>query len=261
MFDEQKPTHLGPEYAAQFCDASVAAAYRHRPPYPSEVFDTLVSLLTDPAGHVLELGAGTGDIALGLAGQVEHIDAVEPSAAMRAVAEKLAPANLRWIASSAEEFRAHRPYALAVAAESLHWMDWGLVMPRIASWLAPGAVLAIVAARTLNDLPWQGPLRKIVARYSTNRAYAPYDIVEEIARRRLVTELGRKEIVSRTPFSQPIDAYVESFHSRNGFSRDRMSEDAAAAFDREVRELVRSHAGDGRVISAIRVTVAWGRPG
>ncbi len=40
-----KPKHLGPEYAAQFADRSVVTAYRHRPPYPAEVFDVLAGLI------------------------------------------------------------------------------------------------------------------------------------------------------------------------------------------------------------------------
>ena len=40
-----KPKHLGPEYAAQFADQSVAAAYHNRIPYPPDVFAILAGLL------------------------------------------------------------------------------------------------------------------------------------------------------------------------------------------------------------------------
>ena len=46
-----KPSHLGPEYAAQFADRSVAEAYPHRPPYPAEVFDLLLGLLPAAAAR------------------------------------------------------------------------------------------------------------------------------------------------------------------------------------------------------------------
>ena len=39
-----KPTHLQPEYGAQFSDSSVAAAYGFRPPYPEEAY-------TNTSGH------------------------------------------------------------------------------------------------------------------------------------------------------------------------------------------------------------------
>ena len=39
-----KPQHLAAGYAAQFGDEEVAAAYRHRPPYPPETFAILEPL-------------------------------------------------------------------------------------------------------------------------------------------------------------------------------------------------------------------------
>jgi hypothetical protein len=55
-----KPQHLTAEYAAQFGDEEVAAAYRHRPPYPPQAFSMLEPLLGPRPRTVLEVGAGTG---------------------------------------------------------------------------------------------------------------------------------------------------------------------------------------------------------
>jgi hypothetical protein len=41
----RKPKHWTYEYAEAFQDRSVVEAYRHRPPYPTEVFDILVGLI------------------------------------------------------------------------------------------------------------------------------------------------------------------------------------------------------------------------
>src|SRR5438876_1056721 len=81
-----KPRGLGREYAEQFCDASVAAAYRHRPPYPRELFNILVRLIPDedqPA-IVLDVGCGRGEVARELAARarVERVDAIDLSPAM-----------------------------------------------------------------------------------------------------------------------------------------------------------------------------------
>ena len=80
-----KPKHLGPEYAAQFADRSVVAAYRHRPPYPAEVFEVLAGLIAATpytTRAVLDAGCGTGDVARNLVSRVDRLDAVDPSAAM-----------------------------------------------------------------------------------------------------------------------------------------------------------------------------------
>ena len=54
-----KPKHLGREYADQFADAAVVAAYRHRPPYPTQVFPVLRDLVVGTPRVVLDLGCGT----------------------------------------------------------------------------------------------------------------------------------------------------------------------------------------------------------
>ena len=53
--------------AAAFTHLGVARAYRHRPPYPDEVFGILDGLISDRPRTVLDLGAGEGALARPLA--------------------------------------------------------------------------------------------------------------------------------------------------------------------------------------------------
>ena len=257
-----KPDHLGPEYAAQFSDRSVARAYHTRPPYPAELFERLLSLLPPGADAVLDLGCGTGDVALGLRGRVARIDAVDPSAAMLEVAATRHLSGrdgLQWIQSAAESFRPTARYGLVVAAESLHWMDWEAVFAWLPDALLPGASLALVSGRELAPVPWQGELVELIGRYSTNRRYQPYDLVEELAKRGLFEEIGR---ASTRPVAceQSLETYVESFHTRNGLSRERMTGAAAASFDRAVLELTRRLCPSGWIRGQTAATLTWGVP-
>ncbi|MGH2599050.1 MAG: class I SAM-dependent methyltransferase [Dehalococcoidia bacterium] len=68
--------------ATAFHDPDVVAAYRHRPPYPEEVFAILTDLIAVAPRRVLDVGCGSGEIARALAGRVEHVDAVDVSPAM-----------------------------------------------------------------------------------------------------------------------------------------------------------------------------------
>ncbi|HTU60551.1 MAG TPA: class I SAM-dependent methyltransferase [Polyangiales bacterium] len=259
-----KPRHLHADYAAQFADASVVEAYSTRPPYPERVFEQLAALAVPARGAALDLGAGTGDIAFRLAERMRAVDAVEPSAAMIEAAQRRAKGfahagAVRWFEQTAESFRPERQYALVVAGESLHWMEWEQVLPMIARALAPGAQLAIVADRVLEGLPWQVELRALIAEHSTNRDYRPYDIGHELSARGLFRERDRCECYA-AEFTQPLAAYVTSFHSRNGFSRERMEPARAAAFDTALEHLVRQHVPDGSVSCRVRSTVIWGAP-
>jgi hypothetical protein len=85
-------------------------------------------------------------------------------------------------------------------------------------------------------------------------------VVDEIVARDLFEVLGEHETAPAS-FSQSIFDYVESFHSRNGFSRDRMPGDDAEVFDRELTSLVRAHTGTDDVQLQIVGTITWGLPG
>jgi len=256
-----KPRHLGPEYAAQFQDAGVVAAYGHRPPYPPALFARLRALIRDQPRAVLEPGCGRGELARPLAPHVARLDAVDCSPAMIA-AGRTQPGgdhpHLRWIVGYVEKAPLHPPYALITAGSSLHWMAWDVVLPRFAGLLTPGGRLALVSADAEPD-PWDAALAPILARYSTNRAYQPYDLPAELAERGLFAPEGAQS-TGTTAFAQPLLAYVEALHSMNGFSRARMAPDAADAFDAAVRDLVAPFAPSGWITRQVGARVIWGRP-
>ena len=79
-----KPKHLSRDYADQFGDAAVVAAYHHRPAYPTQVFPALRDLVVGTPRFVLDLGCGTGDVARPLAAVVDAVDAIDCSPRMLA---------------------------------------------------------------------------------------------------------------------------------------------------------------------------------
>ena len=255
-----KPACLGSRYAEQFRDESVATAYRHRPPYARQVFEKLGSLQPGGPGRVVDLGCGTGDVAIGLVPFVTHIDAVDPSAAMltRARSRLGDSAKIEWHRTTAEDFRWTGPYSLVVAGSSLHWMDLQAVTRGVAQSLAPDAYLAIVDRSRLLPPGLRQGLSEVIPRYSTNTDYEPYDAVALVAERELFREVGRAEFVM--PHAPTLPSFVESFHSQNGFSRDRMSDAAASGFEQEVRSLTAPFLENGRLRTEIRTRLVWGHP-
>ena len=257
-----KPQHLAAEYAAQFGDEEVAAAYRHRPPYPPQVFALLEPLLGPHPRCVLELGAGTGDFTIGLAPRVDTLIALEPSQPMLARARhRDAPvgAHVEWLAIAAEDYAFDRQYSAIVAAEAFHWLDWHRVLPRIAECLVPSGHLILVERKLAESVPWDLELQALIREYSTNRDYAPYDIVTELEARGLITVGGRAR-TDTAVYPQPVDGYVESFHSRNGFSRARLQAARAQEFDDKLTSLLVRYCSDDTVWLSVQASVAWVRP-
>lgn len=150
------------------------------------------------------------------------------------------------------------PYALIVAAGSLHWMDWEIVMPRFRNALTAHGVLAIVWQSELPN-PWSEQLSRLINIYSTNRDYQPYNLIEELTQRSLFQPYDEHHTAPAV-FHQSIPAYVESIHSRNGFSRERMTAEAAHAFDEAVTNLLTAAYPDGVVALEIAGHVVWGAP-
>jgi trans-aconitate methyltransferase len=253
---EPKPSFLGPEFAGQWQDRSMAAAYQHREPYPALVFEVLKGLAKP--GPVLEIGAGTGDATLELAWRFDRVDAVEPSAEMLRIAARRTGRNIHWIHARFEEAELSPPYGLVVAAESLHWTDWSISLPRIESVLAPEALLVLVYREEVPP-PWSAALRAALNRYSTNREYRPYDIVEELRARRLYRVKGGMSTLKQRRLLT-VDHYIECFHSRSGFSRERMPKGDAAAFDAAVRQMVQPFLKDDLVPLDVYAQLTWGVP-
>ena len=265
-----KPKHWQPEYGAWFQDAGIVAAYPNRPPYPLETFTILTGLLAPDASRaVLDVGCGTGDLARRLAPLVERVDAVDLSAGMLARGKGLPGGDdprIRWIQAAAEDAPLAPPYALITAGESIHWMQWDALMPRLTTALAPGGALAIV------ERNWEGPpelwgrMAPLFARYSANKDFQPRDIIVELEVRGLFHKAGERRTEPES-WRPTMDEYIACRHSQNGFSRERMAPGEAEAFDTAIRAALRETVAegavaerDGRLELAVTAAVVWGEP-
>ncbi len=257
----QKPKQFAPAYAEPFQDRGVVEAYRHRPPYPAEVFDILVGLIDGQQRPVLDAGCGTGNIARHLVARVERVDAVDFSRQMIEYGKRLPNGDhprLRWLHGRLEDVALDPPYALVTAGESLHWMDWNIVLPRFYEVLIPGGYVAVIGHDTVPD-PWS-TLGEIIPQYRTDAGYQSYDMIDALERHGLFQKVDEKR-TAPISWVQSIDDYIESYHSRAGFSRERMGPTRAAAFDQEARRtLLRSH-GDGIISLQVVGSIVWGLPG
>ena len=73
------------------------------------------------------------------------------------------------------------PYVLLTAGNSLHWMDWHALMPRMAGSFAPGGVLAIIETE-LGSTSWESSLRALIGAYQD---FKPHNLTDELQKRRL----------------------------------------------------------------------------
>lgn len=238
-----RPESHGEKYAARFQDQSVVDRYHLRPTYPPEIFTLLNALIVDEPRAVLDVGCGTGNVARPLSNYVERVDAVDWSLPMLARARTLPGGDspkIRWLHGRAEDVETQPPYALITAGESLHWMDWGVVLPRFAREVSLHGVLAIMY---LVDQPgpWREGYLQIVRRFTTNPTYVPFDWIAELEKYRLFQKLGECKTAA-IPVRQTVEDYV------------------AAQFDTEMQALLLPFAQDGLLTLSVVGGMTWGKP-
>lgn len=250
------------ELAATFQQEAVAEAYQHRPPYPDEVFERLLALITDEPRRVLDIGAGEGAIARPLAPRVEHVDAIDFSAPMVAAGRQRPGgdrANLSWQVSPIETADLDGPYALVTAGASIHWMPWEETFARIVPHLTPNAQLVVVEHGAVDE-PWSAELVKVIERHSRKKNYDPGFSVVDAIRDRGLLDLSGTARTERVVHRQTVADYIERLHSTSSLARGLMPADEAAAFDAGVEAALRPYAKDGVLDLTIEAELSWGRP-
>jgi SAM-dependent methyltransferase len=125
-----------------------AADYqRFRPGYPDELFDALGRLLPPLlARDAADIGSGTGIFTEGLLRRGWRVAAVEPNAAMRAVAEQRlgAEPQFRSVARTAEDTGLDdASVSLVTAAQAFHWFDADACATEWRRLLRPGGLAAL----------------------------------------------------------------------------------------------------------------------
>jgi len=261
MAEANRPPSWNQHNAAAFQLDDVVEHYHLRAPYPSTLVPFLLDLAVSPGGAVLELGCGTGEIARTLAPHVERIDAIDISPQMIAKARTLPGGDhpaIRWIEGRVEDAALDGPYVVAVAGKSLHWMDWDVVLPRIANQLAWRAVLAIVVGESTPP-PWLDALRQLTSKYSAIQNWENADLIALLEERRLFRRIDETKLDAE-PYARTVDEYIDAQHATSGLARERMGTENARAFDDAVRALVTPYATDGVLHLEAPAEITWGTP-
>jgi SAM-dependent methyltransferase len=247
----------------------MAQNYRFRPPYPAQVYDTLLELIRGHPRMLLDAGCGTGKITLALIDQVERADAVDPSDAMLRVARSLpgaADAKIRWIHAAIEDAPLAPPYGLIVAASSIHWMDLERTLPRFANALADGAMLVVLDGDAPVEAPWGREETAFMIDFleaRDGRRPSWWKTMREILAEPVLVHprfepLGHK-ITAPVSFSQSIADFLRCEHSRATWSEDHLGEKATAEFDAAMTAILSRYTRDGMLTFNVQTRIEWGR--
>ncbi|MER5757687.1 class I SAM-dependent methyltransferase [Streptomyces sp. NPDC002082] len=154
--------------------ASAAPYYaQYRPTYPDGVFDLLTNRFElNGSQAVLDLGCGTGAVAIPLAPFVRSVDAVDPEPAMlgegRRIADERGATGIRWHLGDSTTLTGLRlpPIDLCTMGKSFHWMNQPQVLADLDRIVAPNGGLAFLSgARAASRPNWLAAIEGVAAAY------------------------------------------------------------------------------------------------
>jgi SAM-dependent methyltransferase len=263
-----------PAGAALF--AGTAPYYaRYRLPYPAALFDKIAATFgLDPASRVLDLGTGTGQVALPLAGRCAEVVALDISPEMIAEARRLADAagvtNVRWLVQPAEAVTtALGQFQLVTIGQAFHWMDRDEVLRRVGPILVPDGGIALIGGTTIWGAPepWAEAVVAVVRRWlgEERRAGGGLHTATRASNHRSFEEVladggfGRIETGAfRFQHVWDLAGLTGNLYSTSYCSPALLGANRAA-FEADLRRILLDLQPDGRFAQAIRVDYffAW----
>jgi SAM-dependent methyltransferase len=179
---------------------------RYRPGYPEAFFDDLArQFRLDGTGRLLDLGCGTGQLTLPLAGHVAEAVGMDPEPEMLAEAAGQARAdnvtNVTWAQGSSTDLPGDLGrFRLVTMGRSFHWMDRERVLAVLDGMVddVGGIVLANDSCLVRPATAWQQAIEEI------QRHFLPPDFVppDPLPGRMnaAVDHQSHGEILARSPF-------------------------------------------------------------
>jgi ubiquinone/menaquinone biosynthesis C-methylase UbiE len=252
---------------------------RFRPAYPDEVIHLLVDRFQlNKKSRVLDLGCGTGQIALKMAPFVSEVIAIDPQAEMLAEGEEAAASlnlsTITWLkGESASLTRMATQIGnvhLTVIARALHWMDREQTLKDLFKMTLSGGGVAVISDSGPTDgamLPWKEAIRQTVKKWLGPERKAGKDGTYTHPKKRFEAYLkesafsGYEEANFTVDRSWTLDEIIGYLYSTSLASPTVLG-DKKGRFEADLRESLLKIEPTGRFkeLATIEIKMVWKKP-
>ena len=225
---------------------------QYRPDYPDALFADLIAAFgLTPASLVVDVGTGTGRVALALAARGLRVIGIDPSSTMLDQARRTAAAHplstVEFRLGAAEDTGLPDGGADAVMmAQAFHWVHPPTALAELHRILKPGGGLALFWNQRDLTEPYLITMEKLIARYNpqyhSHYRQKPWGEVLAGSGRFHNVHYKQYRHASQVP-TEAVIGLTRSF----SYVRNVLDAEATAAFERDLRALLAEHARAGQV--------------
>lgn len=239
------------DYGADLFKGTAWYYSRYRPPYPSSLIRFLVHEFSlNGEGRLLDLGCGTGQLALRFSDWFEEIVGVDAEPEMLDEAKRLSGderlGHVKWLQGRAEDRVGDWGlFRLIIIAKAFHWMDRASILEILHNSSDPKGGIAIIDNYNEEQEPllWQLKVNEVVkrwlgdARRAGNSTYTPpKERYEDIVRKSGFKNVQR-HILPSYSYTWTVDSIIGNLYSTSFASR-RFFGDNLVRFENDLKSVL-----------------------
>ncbi|NOU95816.1 methyltransferase domain-containing protein [Paenibacillus sp. LMG 31456] len=234
------------DYGADLFKGTAWYYSRYRPLYPSSLIRFLVNKFSlNGEGRLLDLGCGTGQLALNFNHWFEEIIGIDTEPEMLEEANRLSNDNrvdnVTWVQGRAEERAADwGSFGLIIIAKAFHWMDRELILEILYNSCDDNGGIAIINNENQEPSIWQLKVNEVVKRWlgderiAGNSTYTPPKERFEVTVAKSSFKNVERHALPSYSYTWTIDSIIGNLYSTS-FASKRLFGDNLERFENDLR--------------------------